>query len=135
MANETTNNKRLSLVSYDKNVQPNLDKIVKWRSEGMTTFTIAKKLKISYGALMKYQREQMELRDALATGKKALTDNLEQTLYTKALNGESDNLLMFSLKSLKPRTYIDRVATENLNIDADKVNLTEEELKAIIGNE
>ncbi len=69
---------------YDECVKPYLDRIPKWRKQGLTEKQIAKdKLRIGYSTLQNFKNDYPELAKALKEGKEELIENLEESLYKK----------------------------------------------------
>lgn len=77
---------------YESHVVPYLEKIPKWRRDGMTEEQIAKKLNISYATLNNYKLEHLELIEALKEGKEELIEKLEGALFKKALGFTIDEV-------------------------------------------
>jgi hypothetical protein len=93
---------------YETHVKPYLDLIKSMRIDGNTEEHIAKVLDISVSSLEKYKNEYKELTEALKISKDTLIAKLEQTLFQKALEGNS-TLLIFALKNLAPQKWGDRI--------------------------
>lgn len=69
---------------YDQ-VKPYLDRLPAWRKQGMTEKQIAKRLGIAYSTLNLYKVEHLELSEALKKGREELIEELETSLYRKAM--------------------------------------------------
>lgn len=122
---------------WDTHVKPYLDRIPKWRNQGMTEQQIWDKLKVGTSTAERYKQDYWELREALKNGKEQLIENLEESLFKKAMgygyeetktvrekdeNGKDKTrievtkkhlppdtgALAFSLKNLAPEKWRDR---------------------------
>lgn len=80
--------KRKRLTRYDTHVVPYLDRIPSWRKQGLTEEQIAQKLRIAYSTLNVYKERYSELSEALKKGKEELIEELEDSLYKKAMGYE-----------------------------------------------
>lgn len=80
--------KRGPKCKYEDSVKPYLERIPKWRRQGLTEKQIAKKLKIAYSSLSTFKNNFPELAEALREGKEELIENLEGSLYKRALGYE-----------------------------------------------
>jgi hypothetical protein len=67
-----------------------------------------KKLGIGHTAFNAYKNSYEELKEALKYSKATLIAKLEQTLFQKALEGNT-TALIFSLKNLAPKKWADKV--------------------------
>jgi len=94
--------------SYELNVEPYLDLVKSMRIDGFKEEDIAKQLGIANSTWYKYKNEHIELVEALKNSKKSLIAKLEQTLFQKALEGNT-TALIFSLKNLAPKKWADKV--------------------------
>ena len=70
---------------WETHVLPNLDRIPKWRRDGMTEEQICKKLDVGVSTFNRYKKQYRELREALKKGKEHLIEELEDSLYKKAM--------------------------------------------------
>jgi hypothetical protein len=122
---------------WETHVLPFLDRIPKLRKQGFHEAQIAKHLGVGYATFMEYKNRYPDLTEALKKGKTELIEDLEDTLYRKALgliktkdikkyikktkNGEETRIeetikeyapdtgaLVFSLKNLAPDKWKDR---------------------------
>lgn len=73
---------------YDTHVLPFLKRIPSWRKQGMTEEQVADKLDIAYSTLNLYKNKYSELSEALKKGKEELIEELEDSLYKKAMGYE-----------------------------------------------
>lgn len=73
---------------YDTHVAPHLKRIPSWRKQGMTEEQVADKLDIAYSTLNLYKNKYSELSEALKKGKEELIEELEDSLYKKAMGYE-----------------------------------------------
>lgn len=126
---------------WETHVLPELDRIPKWRRQGMTEEQICQKLDVGVSTFNRYKKEYGELREALKKGKEELIENLEESLYKKAMGFEYEEskvyqskdangntvqrvekfkkqalpdtgALAFSLKNLDPENWRDKTETE-----------------------
>lgn len=70
---------------YVSHVEPYLDRIPKLRRQGLTEEQIAFKLGVGYTTFKDYKKLYPNLASALKTGRMELIEDLENTLYQKAL--------------------------------------------------
>lgn len=70
---------------YQSHVVPNLHRIPKWRRDGLTEEQIAKRLGIAMSTFSEYKLKYPELMEALKKGREELIEELEDSLYKKAL--------------------------------------------------
>lgn len=144
---------------YDTHVKPYLDRIPKWRRNGMTEAQIAKKLGIAMSSFSLYKLKHSEFSEALKNSKEELIENLEDSLYRRAMGysyeetkieKESDGkvkvtktnkelppdvgALIFALKNLAPGKWKndDRFISEDGEKQADMHQITLEALKSRI---
>jgi len=73
---------------YDTHVAPYLKRIPSWRKQGMTEEQIADKLDIAYSTLNLYKNKYSELSEVLKKGKEELIEELEDSLYRRAMGYE-----------------------------------------------
>lgn len=121
---------------WETHVEPNLDRIPKLRRQGYHEEQLAKLFGVAYSTFKDYKNKYPALSDALKRGKQELIEDLEDTLYRKALglikvtdtkkyikktkNGEETRVeetikeippdtgaLIFSLKNLSPDKWKD----------------------------
>jgi len=121
---------------YDTHVVPYLKRIPSWRKQGMTEEQIADKLDIAYSTLNLYKNKYSELSEAIKKGKEELIEELEDSLYKRAMGFEYEEVetwieevdgvqkkrikrvkkqalpdtgaLAFALKNLSPNKWRDR---------------------------
>lgn len=84
--NEKHNN-RGRKSAWETIIQPQLDRIVPLRRQGLTEEQVAKVLGIGYGTLRENKTEHPEFARALKKGKEVLIEELEASLYKIALGG------------------------------------------------
>lgn len=70
---------------YEQKVKPRLSEIKKWSSEGATKEEIAKKLNIGKSTFMEYQKQFLELKDALKKGRAEAVDEIKAALFNRAI--------------------------------------------------
>ena len=70
---------------YDTHVKPYLDRIPKWRRNGMTEEQICRKLGVGVSTFNRYKDDFGELREALKNSKEELIENLEDSLFRRAM--------------------------------------------------
>ena len=132
---------------WETHIEPNIDRIPKMRHQGLTEEQIAHTLGVGYTTLKKYKNLKPALATALKEGKERLIENLEESLYIKAMGGfkkskviykhmgdrkipiktEVEELapdtgaLIFALKNLDPVKWQDRRQVETTFNDDNKV--------------
>lgn len=84
-ANEKKEQKRGRKSKYDTHVKPYLDRIPKWRRNGMTEEQICRKLGVGVSTFNRYKDDFVELQEALKNSKAELIENLEDSLYRRAM--------------------------------------------------
>jgi len=92
---------------YETHVKPKLDRIKKMRQSGYREEDIYKYCGVSHEAFARYKRNYVELVEALKIGTDDLILDLEDTLFKKALGGDT-TCLLFSLKNLAPKRWADK---------------------------
>jgi hypothetical protein len=70
---------------YESHIKPNLERIPALRKQGYHEEQIAKYFGVAYSTFMEYKKKYPELTDVLKKGKEELIEELEDTLYRKAL--------------------------------------------------
>lgn len=70
---------------YDIHVKPELERIPKLRRQGLTEEQVAKVLGVGISTFKEYKNKYPDLAAALKKGKCQLVEDLEDTLYKKAL--------------------------------------------------
>lgn len=73
---------------YDTHVVPYLKRIPSWRKQGMTEEQVAKRLGVAYSTLSLYKKKHSEFSEALKKGREELIEELEDSLYRKAMGYE-----------------------------------------------
>ena len=94
---------------WETHVQPNLDRIVKLKRQGLTDEQISKIFGVAYSTFSEYITLYPELKEVLKNGKEALIEDLEDTLYKKALG-------LCKIKKSKT-TYVRDIRTGKMIID------------------
>lgn len=84
-ANEKKEQKRGRKSKYDTHVKPYLNRIPKWRRNGMTEEQICRKLGVGVSTFNRYKDDFWELREALKNSKEELIENLEDSLFRRAM--------------------------------------------------
>lgn len=77
---------------WDTHVQPNLNRIPKWRRDGLTEKQVAQKLGVAYSTLRVYRDQYSALAAALEKGKEELIEELEDSLYKRAKGYEYEEV-------------------------------------------
>ena len=161
-ANKKKEQKRGRKSKYDTHVKPYLNRIPKWRRNGMTEAQIAKKLGIAMSSFSLYKLKHSEFSEVLKNSKEELIENLEDSLFRRAMGysyeetkieKESDGrakitkttkelppdvgALIFALKNLAPGKWKndDRYIVEKNDAEekrADMHQITLEALKSRI---
>lgn len=83
---------------YETHVKPYLERIPKWRRDGLTEKQVATKLGVAYSTFRKYIKEFPALMAALKKGKAELIEEIEDSLYKKAQGFECE----------ETKTYIEK---------------------------
>lgn len=84
-ANEKKEKKRGRKSKYDTHVKPYLNRIPKWRRNGMTEEQICRKLGVGVSTFNRYKDDFWELRETLKNSKEELIENLEDSLFRRAM--------------------------------------------------
>jgi hypothetical protein len=101
--------------SYNEHVHPHICE--KLAAKGATVLEIAKVLGVTDRTLFRWQKKYPELRQALKTGKQGPDDNVERSLYQRAIGftGEDGKYYapdvtacIFWLKNRRPEQWRDR---------------------------
>lgn len=88
---------------YESNVEPYIERIPKWRKDGLTEEQIAKRLGVAYSTLKQYKNQYSALMAALKEGEKELIEQLEESLYKRAMGYEYEETeITVSKESNKP---------------------------------
>jgi len=124
------------MTKYKTHIEPFLDTVQSMRIDGYTERDIHNHLGVGHNAWNKYKKEHPELQDVLRVSKKELVSKLEDVLYNKALKGDN-TCLIFSLKSLHPKKYVEltKVESVNVNKNVDFSKLSKKEIKELLTNE
>jgi len=77
---------------YDTHVVPYLDRIPAWRRQGLTEEQVAERLGIAYSTLFLYKDKHSGLSDALKKGKAELIEELEDSLFRRAMGFEYEEV-------------------------------------------
>jgi|LSQX01.3.fsa_nt_gb transcriptional regulator with XRE-family HTH domain len=77
---------------YDTHVVPYLDRIPAWRKQGLTEKQVAERLGVGYSTLSVYKNKNVELLEALKKGKEELIEELEDSLYRRAMGFEYEEV-------------------------------------------
>jgi transcriptional regulator with XRE-family HTH domain len=100
--------KRGRASKWETHVLPNLDRIPKWRRQGMTEEQICKKLDVSVSTFNVYKNKYVELMEALKKGKEELIEELQDSLYKRALGYEYEEIKEFIEKDEKGNSKVKR---------------------------
>lgn len=85
--------KKLRKNSYELKIQPHLDLIKGWRLQGKTMEQISKALGCSRTSLFRFERDHDDLREVLEYSKQSLIIGIEETLFSKALDGDLPSII------------------------------------------
>ncbi len=80
--------------------------IRRYRRRGLTVEETAKKMGVGYSTLMKWSHNNLDIREALKTGKEEAIAVIENKLFTKALSGNL-TAIIFYLKNNDRDNYND----------------------------
>lgn len=80
--------------------------IRRYRRRGLTVEETAKKMGVGYSTLMKWSHNNLDIREALKTGKEEAIAVIENKLFTKALSGNL-TAIIFYLKNNDRQNYND----------------------------
>lgn len=80
---------------YEDKVKPYLEKIRRWRRDGLTEEQICNLLGVGVSTFARYKNDFEELREALKRGKEDLIGELEDSLYKKAMGFEYEEIDQF----------------------------------------
>lgn len=80
--------------------------IRRYRRRGLTVSETAKQMGIGYSTLMKWSHDNLDIREALKTGKQEALAVIENKLFTKALSGNL-TAIIFYLKNNDRKNYND----------------------------
>ena len=97
---------------YKTHVEPNLALIKSLRRDGQTEEQIYKRLDVGHTAWNDYKNKHADLSEALKTSKESLIAKIEESLFTKALEGNM-TAIIFSLKNLAPSKWKDKREISN----------------------
>lgn len=73
---------------YDDRVKPNLDKITKMASDGLTQNQIADALGVNFRTLQRYIEQEDELRKAINSGREVAIKDVENAMFNSAIGGK-----------------------------------------------
>lgn len=73
---------------YDDRVKPNLDKIMKMASDGLTQNQIADALGVNFRTLQRYIEQEDELRKAINSGREVAIKEVENAMFNSAIGGK-----------------------------------------------
>lgn len=73
---------------YDDRVKPNLDKITKMASDGLTQNQIADALGVNFRTLQRYIEQEDELRKAINSGREVAIKEVENAMFNSAIGGK-----------------------------------------------
>lgn len=93
---------------YDTNVKPCLDRIPKWRKQGMTEEQICQKLGVATSTFNVYKNKYSELVESLKKGKEELIEELQDSLYKRALGYEYEEVKEYIEKDDKGNNKVKR---------------------------
>lgn len=96
----TVKSKRGRKSKWTTHVEPNLDRIPKMKKQGLTDEQISSTLGIGYSTFRDYVNKYPSLKAVLKEGKISLIEDLEDTLYKKALG-------LCTVKKVKTVTVLD----------------------------
>jgi hypothetical protein len=85
---------------YDSHVKPFLDRIPSWRKDGLTEKQVAFKLGISEDSLYTYKNLYSEFSECLKKGKENLIEELETSLYKRAMGYEYEEIKQYIEKDV-----------------------------------
>lgn len=80
--------------------------IRRYRRRGLTIEETAKQMGVGYSTLMKWSKDNLDIREALKTGKEEAIAVIENKLYLKALSGNL-TAIIFYLKNNDRENYND----------------------------
>lgn len=83
--NKPAQKKRGRKSKWETHVKPYLDRIPKLKHQGLTDEQISFKLGVAVATFSKYKLQYKELKDVLSTSRMELIEDLEETLYQRAL--------------------------------------------------
>jgi len=95
---------------YETNVLPDIDRVSKLARQGYHDYQIAKVLGVGTSTFKEYISKYPALRDALKKGKETLVEDLEDTLYRKALG-------KCTIKEVKKYIQKDKTGKETTRIE------------------
>lgn len=73
---------------YDDRVKPNLDKITKMASDGLTQNQIADALGVNFRTLQRYIEQEEDLRKAIMSGREVAIKDVENAMFNSAIGGK-----------------------------------------------
>jgi len=97
---------------YESLVKPRLYEISAWSERGLTEDEICERLGIVRSTFSLYKNKYSELSDSLKKGKDFADDQVEDSLFQKALKGDVIACI-FWLKNRRPTRWRDKPGTDN----------------------
>jgi transcriptional regulator with XRE-family HTH domain len=94
---------------YKSHVEPYLERIPKWRKDGLTEEQVAKRLGIAYSSLKQYKNQYSALMAALKEGENELIEQLEESLYKRAMGYEYEETEIIVSKDGNKPTKVKKV--------------------------
>lgn len=88
-----------------------LQQLEQWIGEGLTLACIAEKMNISRNCLYEWRQKSVVISDAFKKGENRAVDNVENALYSAAINGNI-TAQIFYLKNRRPDAWKDKRDTE-----------------------
>lgn len=88
-----------------------LQQLEQWIGDGLTLACIAEKMNISRNCLYEWRQKSSVISDAFKKGENRAVDNVENALYSAAMNGNITAQIFF-LKNRRPDAWKDKRDTE-----------------------
>jgi len=104
---------------YDTHIVPYLDRLPKMKRQGMTDEQIAFKLGVNISSFKRYKKDNPALAKAIKGGRMELVEDLEDTLYSKALGGRiitRTKTTQLDKKIVKVETWKDEMAPDTSSL-------------------
>ena len=86
---------------YYSKIEKYLEEITEWKKEGKTESQICARLNITVATFNKYKKRHAELREAIAEGNKRLVEEVESSLYKRALGFQNTVTKIYSKEDNK----------------------------------
>jgi hypothetical protein len=105
-----------------KITQDVLDKTERYAAQGLAEYQIAHMFGISQATWFKYKAIKPELAESLERGKASGIEKVTNTLFEKAVSGETDTSIIFYLKNRNPSQWaknFDKPITAPVKVDID----------------